>query len=77
MSMNAAVFFTRRVGHVADELFSASTNELLHLFDYTEDISGCCCTPAGCAGHRGPSNLASEPVLPGQTRSAEKVPSEA
>ena len=53
----AAVFFARRVAHVADvtsvvdpddgatriyhvtgELFFASTNELLHLFDYTEDV---------------------------------------
>ena len=53
----AAIFFARRVAHVADvtsvvdpddgrtriyhvtgELFFASTNELLHLFDYTEDI---------------------------------------
>jgi sulfate permease, SulP family len=53
----AAIFFARRVAHVADvtsvvdpgdgrtriyhvtgELFFASTNELLHLFDYTDDI---------------------------------------
>ena len=52
----AAVFFARRVAHVADvtsvldpdgrtriyhvtgELFFASTNELVHLFDYTEDV---------------------------------------
>ena len=53
----AAVFFARRVAHVADvtsvidpadgrtriyhvtgELFFASTNELLHLFDYVEDV---------------------------------------
>lgn len=53
----AAVFFARRVAHVADvtsvldpddgririyhvtgELFFASTNELLHLFDYTDPI---------------------------------------
>ncbi|WCO66228.1 SulP family inorganic anion transporter [Iamia majanohamensis] len=53
----AAVFFARRVAHVADvtsvidpadgrtriyhvtgELFFASTNELLHLFDYTDDV---------------------------------------
>jgi sulfate permease, SulP family len=53
----AAVFFARRVAHVADvtsvidpadgrtriyhvtgALFSASTNELLHLFDDTEDL---------------------------------------
>ncbi len=53
----AAIFFARRVAHVADvtsvidpadgrtriyhvtgELFFASTNELLHLFDYLEDL---------------------------------------
>ena len=53
----AAIFFARRVAHVADvtsvldpndgrtriyhvtgELFFASTNELLHLFDYTDEI---------------------------------------
>jgi len=53
----AAIFFARRVAHVADvtsvldptdgrtriyhvtgELFFASTNELLHLFDYVDDI---------------------------------------
>ena len=53
----AAVFFARRVAHVADvtsmvdpedqgtriyhvtgELFFASTNELVHLFDYTDDV---------------------------------------
>ena len=53
----AAIFFARRVAHVADvtsvvdpddgrtriyhvtgELFFASTNELLHLFDYAEDL---------------------------------------
>ena len=55
----AAVFFARRVAHLADvtsvldpddgrtriyhvtgELFFASTNELLHLFDYADDIDG-------------------------------------
>jgi SulP family sulfate permease len=28
-----------RIYHVTGELFFASTNELLHLFDYAEDIS--------------------------------------